>query len=43
VLRLRVLSADLRHAVASLAGCQHVGHSDPSVYHSGSRAWVGRG
>lgn len=42
VLRLRILSANLRHAVASLAGCQHVGHSDPSVYHSGCQTWVGQ-
>jgi len=41
-LRLRVFSADLRHAVASLARCQNVGHSVPSVYHSGRRVWVGR-
>ena len=30
-LRLRVLPTNLRHAVAALSGCQHVGHFDSSV------------
>lgn len=42
VLRPRVSSANLRHAVASLAGCKHVGHSNLSVYHSGCQTWVGQ-